>query len=264
MPLSVTIRGAALVVVGSVAFVTGAADAVAAPQGGRPSAAAAATTHAEALSLYHRGAREYELGHFDDAIALLTRAYQLSQEPVLQYDLARAYEGKGDLELAVRGYEAFLSAQKDIPDRAAIERRVATVRAQIADRARLEHEAAEARARAAALRPSPPVHPWPWVVMGAGAVAALVGTGFGVAAESAHRDAAEATRSQADTAGANAHASRWATASTVSFIAGGALAAGGVVFWLVDRKMSSGTSAAREPQAGLVVGTGFAGVRVRF
>jgi tetratricopeptide (TPR) repeat protein len=255
MRSSLTVRAAALLVAASVTFVARANAAL--PERG-------SAAHAEALALYHRGAREYELGHFDDAITLLTRAYELSGEPVLQYDLARAYEGKGDLALAVRGYEAFLAGQKDIPDRAAIERRVATVRAQIADRARLEREAADARARAAALRPPAPVHPWPWVVMGAGAAAALVGTGFAVAAEVTHHAATEATTPQLDTANANSRASRWATAATVSFVAGGALAAGGVVYWFVDRRQSSGDRQHEPPAAGVVIAPGFAGVRVRF
>ena len=261
MPSPVTTRRAALVIC-LVAWAQAASAANPAKQ-----ASGVPAARAEALGLYHQGERAYELGHFDEAITLLARAYALSSEPVLQYDLARAYEGKGDLEAAARGYASYLSTQADIPDRAAIERRVATVRAQIDERVRLQREAAEARARAAALRPAPPVHP-----------VALGGRGRGGGRRAGGRwirrsrggwcttEAGESSRSQVDADADNATAHRWATAATVSWIAGGALAAGGLVFWYVDRKTSSQDDRpdAEAPRMAIVVGPSFAGVQGRF
>jgi tetratricopeptide (TPR) repeat protein len=76
--------------------------------------------------------KAYKAGHFEDAADLLRRAHELYPEPILLYNLGRALEGMGDAKNAVAAYERYLKDAKQIDDRGAIERRVATLKAQIA------------------------------------------------------------------------------------------------------------------------------------
>src|SRR3954464_13534377 len=77
-----------------------------------PAAAVAAPSstkaNAEAADLFHRSARAYREGRFQDAIDLLLRARELKAEPVLLYDLGRAYEALGNPRAAADAYTQFL------------------------------------------------------------------------------------------------------------------------------------------------------------
>lgn len=198
------------------------------------SARADETTEKQAYSLFERGEAAYESGRFDEAIALLSESYKLKPEPVLLYNLGRAYEGIGDLAAAARHYEQFIAANPTTPDRGALEHRIATLRRQLAER-----EALRRAERTERNRPPPDVPTrarpsvFPWIVAGVGVASLGTGGVLGLMARNKHDDAVstptyiEAERLQSD-------ASSLATTANVFLIAGGVVLALGVVWGVLD------------------------------
>jgi tetratricopeptide (TPR) repeat protein len=192
-----------------------------------------------ALDLFDKSETAYQNGRFAEAAMYLRGAYALKPDPVLLYNLARAYEGMGDLDRAVKAYQDFLAAEPSAKDRASIEMRVATLNKQIADR--------EAARKRAALPPPRKPNAVPWIVAGAGALGLGTGAVLGVLSAKAHRDARDEsgqTAAESD----QADAKRLATAANVALIAGGAVIAIGVVWGLLDLR-ASGRSTAFAPWA---------------
>jgi tetratricopeptide (TPR) repeat protein len=188
-------------------------------------------------ALFEEGAMHYRAGRFDEAIERLEEAYQLAGEPVLLFNLAKAYEGKGDLEKAIDAYERYLDDAPDVADRGAIEARVETLRAQLAARAALERRAEEERLRADRAERGAAPSPWPWIVTGAGVAATTAGVVMGALA-SDRDDAAAAEPIQQEAAPIREDAESLATGANVAFVVGGALIAGGVVWGIVDLSLS--------------------------
>ncbi len=202
---------------------------------------------ARALALFEESVSAYQEGNFDQAIALLNRAYALQPEPVLLYNLGRAQDGAGEFEAAIESYQQYLDEAGDIPDRGAIERRIETLRENLAERARLGRldevadgsgdttgnaettsEAADAGGPSAA----------PWIVVGVGVVGIGVGAVLGGVALSAHDEAVNAP-SQEETLAAQDRAEGLALGSTIAFVAGGVIAGAGLVWGVIDLVGSS-------------------------
>jgi tetratricopeptide (TPR) repeat protein len=85
----------------------------------------------QAVQLAEDSEKAYKAGNFEKAAKLLRKAHELYPEPTLLYNLGRALEGMGDAKNAVAAYESYLHDAKQIDDRGAIERRVATLKKQI-------------------------------------------------------------------------------------------------------------------------------------
>lgn len=208
---------------------------------------------AEAAELFQRSHRAYREGRFQEAVDLLLRARELKAEPVLLYDLGRAYEALGKPGAAADAYTQFLQEDPKASDRLATEGRIATLRRQ-AD----EQEALRAAAAAQSEKPSPPAPSpgpppppvavtsgrgavIPWVLGGAGVVAAGVGVVFTIVARSRYDDAlAEPVQSTA--ADKYDGAKRDRLVSDVGFVAGGVLLVTAGV-WLIVRATAPKTTA---------------------
>jgi tetratricopeptide (TPR) repeat protein len=215
--------------------------------------------HAEdrekALKLFEDSDKAYKAGKFEEAAALLREAYGLYPEPLLLYNLARAQEGLGDASGAIESYERFLNDAKEIKDRGAIERRIATLKAQLAKQeedARRRAEEEERRKREEEERrrnPPPPIDErgplekyGPWVTMGTGGAVLVTGLYFGIHASTTHDDAV-ATPIQRDAAELQHSAERSATIANVLFVVGGAMVAGGVAWKVYQWQTGSSSSA---------------------
>ena len=198
------------------------------------------------LALSRKSAEEYRAGRFAEAVKLLREAYAIDPDPTLLYNLARAYEGLGDLPAALEAYRAYLAAAPPgIADRAAIETRVATLESQIRDRERLERERAlerqarqraerdAARARRARSQEARPRRAGlaPWIVAGVGVSGLGAGAVMGLLARDRHADAEDAP-SQAEAAELQSDATSFARLANVFAIGGAVVTAAGVV-WLV-------------------------------
>ncbi len=191
---------------------------------------------ARALALFEQSEHAYDAGRFGEAIRLLEQAWALKKEPVLLYNMGRAYEGAGDQRKAADKYEEFLRMSPDAQDRGALEKRIATLRREVAEREALARQAKERedadRKREEERRGA--AGPIPLIVAGVGLAGVGTGVVFGVLSSKRHGDAvddptyagAESKQSQAKT---------FATVANVCLIAGAVLVVGGVVWALLDR-----------------------------
>ena len=196
---------------------------------GAPARADTRTPQAQALALFADSDRAYKAGDFEHAAELLRRAYALYPEPLLLYNLARALESMGDLDGAIAQYQQYLASNAKIDDRAAIERRVGTLREQQRARTRV---ATPEPARVIVVT-APAVHEHaslvlPIAVATAGAIGVITAAALGASASSLHTTAVgdpvqlSATQEQA-TAEARAR-----DANVVFAIGGGVLIAGAI------------------------------------
>jgi tetratricopeptide (TPR) repeat protein len=212
-----------------------------------PAFADSAADKQRAAELAAQSADHYKRGEFEVSAALLRQAYALYPEPNLLYNLGRSLESVGDAKGAVEAFRKYLDTNAKIDDRGAIERRIKTLEAEIAERERREQtdkrpeppppppQPVPKISQPAERPPEPGLSPLPWIVIGGGV--ALIGGGalFGVQASDRHDQAVteptglEAQRLQ-DSAKSRA------TLANVLFIAGGAAVIGGVIWEIRDRK----------------------------
>jgi tetratricopeptide (TPR) repeat protein len=194
-----------------------AASAAPAPSPSAPAAPAAGDLDRErALALYDRSAVHYRAGEFREAASLLKQAWVLAKEPVLLYNLARACENAGYLQCAAESYDEYLRIESKLEDEAGLRRRLRVLHAQIDERERA------ARPQAA-----------PWIIAGIGLLGMGAGLGTGLLAASRHNEA-ETERVHERAFELQREAEALALASTVTWVAGGAVHAGGVIWGIVD------------------------------
>lgn len=207
-----------------------------------------------AIELFRESDAHYKRGEFERAAALLREAYAVHPEPTLLYNLARALEGLGDFIGAIDQYERYLSAAQEIPDRGAIERRIATLRAHVARVAAGEDDGAAptpppaSDVRTEALRapfagPAPSraeggSRRAPWMIAGGGGVVLGGGALLGYLSQRRY-DAAVAEPVQAEAVRLHDQARRLATGANVALVVGGVVAVGGVTWALLARRRSS-------------------------
>ncbi len=224
---------------------------------------------ARALTLFQQSDLHYKRGEFERAVELLRAAHALHAEPLLLYNLARALEGLGDLPGAIAQYERYLKDAVKIEDRGAIERRIATLQAQLAARADggaapepggagagpgtsprsgskdLSQGAQSGPQRSGGLAPrggrridagaSASSRRRPWYVAGGGVAVLGAGAVFGYLSQSKN-DRAQAEPVQAEAVRLQDRALRDARIANVLFVAGGAIVVGGVVWGVLDRR----------------------------
>src|SRR4051812_6436550 len=162
---------------------------------GERAARVAPSPRARALELFEQSAKAYRDGRFQDAIDLLVEARRIKPEPVLLYNIGRAYEALGKPTEAADAYAAYLEEDPKAADRRAIEIRITTLRAQAGelDKARTMPPPAEPKPlppEPASSAPPPQASDSlavvPWVVTGAGVVGIGAGVVLGLVAESRH------------------------------------------------------------------------------
>ena len=212
---------------------------------------------AEAARLFEEAERAYNDGELTHAVELLERAHATYPEPVLLYNLARAHEDLGHFEQAVSYYEQYLEQQPDTRDRGAIERRLGTLRDQIALE---ERGGTEEQPTAAATPPADGPSPLPPWIVGAGAAALAGGVVVGLVASSRRSDAEDAPSHRAGDE-ALEDARTYATIANVLFVAGGVVAAVGLTWWIVDVSGSDGEATDR---AAIGIGPGNLAMRLRW
>ncbi len=248
---------------------------------GRPSAAAdprvpsaERAANGQAIALYRQGTKAYDEGRFQDAADLLTRAYALRAEPILLFNLARAYEGLGAVDKAIDAYKRYLARDPDASDRRSIEQRLATLQKQVDDRQALERQRDEERARVEQARREAELarratereeerrrrpSAVPWIVAGVGVAGLGAGVVLGALSHGRYVDARDDTfraPASADYSGAQT----LATGANVAFVAGGVFAAAGLFWGLVDvlGKRASSTASDASPRL-TFTGSGIAG-----
>jgi len=217
-----------------------------------------------AAELATESAKHYKRGEFEVSVALLRKAYAYYPEPNLLYNLARALEGMGDKRGAVDQYTLYLSKAKRVDDRGAIERRVALLERELAEKSAVASEGREPQRQPqpqAEVKPqveaqtvaqpepanpsleAPLLDPFaqpppekvtppsklPLIPIGVGAAVIGAGVSFGLHA----RDYEEQARNEPiglDAAEDHAHAVDNARIANIMFVTGGAVLAAGIVW----------------------------------
>jgi tetratricopeptide (TPR) repeat protein len=213
-----------------------------------------------ALELFEESARAYREGRFQDAVDKLLEARRAKAEPVLLYNLARAYEALGKPQEAADAYQSYLQEEPNASDKKAIEGKITTLRQQAAELAAARKPDATPPppppGTTPAPAPQPPPQPvpepegatlyLPWIIAGAGV--ALIGTGFvfGGIAKGRHNDAVDEPSQQA-AANMQDDAEAYARASTITIAAGAVIALVGAG-WLVLRATTTSSTTGSAPQ----------------
>jgi len=193
-----------------------------------------------ALDLFMRAEGAYDDGRIEEAVELLVEARRLHDEPVLIYNLARAYETLGRLEEALDAYEGYLAEEPQAQDRGAIETRVQALRRQLAERQR-QAQLQQLAERNAARRRQEPSGPGalPWVLGGAGVAALGTAIVFRVLANE-QRDDAVSDPVHATAVSSFERAETYATTANVLWVAGAVVAAAAATWLVVESLSGSG------------------------
>ena len=207
------------------------------PQNGAPLERSEAPAQ-DAQALFRDSVVAYREGDFEEAARLLRAAYSIEPAPVLQYNLARALEGTGDLEGAIGAYEAYVEGEPDAQDRGAIEARLVTLREQLGEqqalaavRAHATLEVDEATSSSDAPEATPSAAGW--IVLGGGVAGLAVGLALGVHAQSLN-EVAPLEPTHARTVERVAEAESFALAANVTLGISAAVAVAGLVYGIVD------------------------------
>ena len=238
---------------------TSATPATAHAQGKTAAPSPAPTPQARAAELFDKGAEAYRRGDFQRAVTLLLEAHTLDPQPVLLFNLGRAYEDLGQLDAAIATFTRYLGEDPNAVDRGAIEQRIETLKRQRDERAALEKQRDAERTRADAEKAererkerevahaSRARSIGPYIVAGIGVAGVATGVVFGLLSKSKHDDASAPSTTQQDAIDLQDTAKSFATISTVSFIAGGVLVAAGATWWILDGKAATKQGTAPSP-----------------
>lgn len=207
------------------------------PRGADAAPTRTAPTDSRALELFEQSAQAYREGRFQEAVDKLLEARRFKSEPVLLYNLGRAYEALGKPSDAADAYAKYLEEEPEASDRKAIEGRIATLRGQANELAAARRDPGPARDENDGLTAVP------WIVVGVGAASLATGGVLGILANGKHDDAV-ADPVQASAVEKQDSAEGLARAATVTLIAGGVIAAMGLA-WLGIRAARPSVTSSR-------------------
>jgi hypothetical protein len=135
---------------------------------------------------YIAGKVDYDDGHYDDAIRKFRAAYELDcTKHELLVIISRSYEFKNDFAEAIRALETYLERQPSSPDAPSHRNRIATLKERQAAQKAAPNASASPSSSSSATSGNTGQRPpgaessghtvYPWIVVGAGVVAAAVG-----------------------------------------------------------------------------------------
>jgi hypothetical protein len=214
-----------------------------------PSAAASAapsvrpaevSVDAKLAALLSQSEEHRKLGDWAAVVRLLREAHALRPDPVLLYNLARAcqslaeaHRAPEDYRCALDGYAGYLAKHPNAPDRDAVRITIDKLQSELAriEKARAPEQPAGQTPPAPAETDGPLAAPW--IIGSLGLAAAIGGAVLGAVAQARHEEAVDA-RIQIDAVSAQDKAESLAIGANVSFGVGGAFAAIGFIWGIMD------------------------------
>jgi tetratricopeptide (TPR) repeat protein len=206
---------------------------------------------AHARELYEDGARLYNLGQYENALHAFEQAYAISGAKPLLFNIAQAHRlaGPAHCERALSAYETYLREDPQTSNRIEVEQRIGEMRVcaeheranqaapTAVPRTPANGEPAKGESPAPAEERTPPAaNMAPIVLTGVGAVLAATG---GLLYWQAR---VKFDHVQGSCPCPDGEFSGWQTATYTSYAllaAGGATLAGGVAWWILDRRQSA-------------------------
>ncbi len=85
----------------------------------------------EARTLTSQASVEYDVGHFDQALELYTRAYERYPKPALLFDIGQCHRQLGHYERAIFFFQGYLRGQPQAANRALVEKFIADSQQQL-------------------------------------------------------------------------------------------------------------------------------------
>ncbi len=76
------------------------------------------------LLLYQQATKEYNLGRYDTALPLYTRAYEIRADPAFLFNIAQCFRMLHRPADAAREYRAYLREAREAPNRPEVEKRI--------------------------------------------------------------------------------------------------------------------------------------------
>ena len=113
----------------------------------------------QAKALVDRATIEYQVGNFNQALALYAKAYEAYPKPELLFDIGQCHRMRKDYERAIFFYQGYLRAKPDAPNRPLVEKLLDESSTALV--ARSKAEAAKVAAEQHAAAPSAPLAPEP-------------------------------------------------------------------------------------------------------
>jgi tetratricopeptide (TPR) repeat protein len=200
---------------------------------------AAPNNESRAREAFVLGSRAFDDRRWDDAARYFGRAYELSNQPELLFNIGAARERLGDRSRAIEAFERYLDAAPDADNRSEVEERLHTLRAgigEVPDGSSGVADDAPAEGRDGGSGPLP------WLVVATGAVAGGAGAVL-LALANASKDRVESAPSGTywdEVAGDAAEARSFSIAAAILLGIGGAALAGGLLWVLLDGESKAG------------------------
>ena len=221
---------------------------------------------------FRAGTGYYRAGRFAEAGDEFMKSYELSKRPELLFNAYVAYRDVGDDKKAASALRGYLDSEKKIDDRTNLQARLQTLETRLAaleerDRALNEKEAEAEAARQAAKEAeaknsaalagtgeSKGAGLGPWILIGAGGAAIVGGVITGLITNSKVSDIEKNCPNDLcpgtyDLDEESGSAESMAAVTDVLFIGGAAMAAGGLIWYLLDQPTESDQSASLTPPA---------------
>jgi tetratricopeptide (TPR) repeat protein len=240
---------------------------------GEPETAAPPTLppeiEAEARSRFELGTSLYHQGRTEEALVEFERAHEISGRPEFYYNIYLCHRDAGELREAEASLSNYLeeSAADAVPNRGLLERRLATLREQIAAEEQAQQAEAEARraaedaerraAEGTRMELREPNRTGPAILLGVGGAAILAGAGLGISALFLHDELEQECFGSACPYWKSDEIDqlrRRTIAFDVLMGAGGAMVLGGMIWWLVDKPVEVPVSASCGPFGCVVEG----------
>ncbi len=141
----------------------------------------------EARGAFLAGQAAYRAGRFAEALSYFERAYELTEEPDVLYNIATIHERLRHDREALDAYRRFLEARPGSDDRANIEARIAVLERAIGpdegDDSTEDETSEETTEPPSTPAPSAGVDPAPWIVVAVGGALVVTGVGLLVATQ---------------------------------------------------------------------------------
>ena len=195
----------------------------------------------EAERLFFEGLAHYRADRFEEAAVAFQKAYTLTQHRDLLFNVARSRERLGDKDGAVQWYRSYLGTTP--ADETAIIHRINQLGGDPTPPVKTDPKGPVA---APVIDDKPATvseggNPWPWVLVGTGALAAGAGIYFGLVALD-DADAARAAQDRGKAEDFKASAESSALIADVAFGVGALAVGTAVVLWLQDDKPGTRSS----------------------